>query len=411
MAPFALVDVLGKPLAYALYFLIGVAFGAVLEMAGFADSRRLAAQFYFRNLTVLKVMFGAIVTAMVLLFLTSALGWVDMQRVWVNPTYLVPGVVGGLVMGVGFILGGFCPGTSLVAVANLKLDALFFFVGATLGVGAFGETVGRFPEFFYSTSLGRFTLPQWLGVPTGVVVVGVVLMALFMFWGSEQLEARFGHTDAARYPGAALRAPTPVARRRRRVAGFALLGGALIVAGLGQPTLAQRWESVRSTRQVDLETRAAYVHPGEVVDLSQDRTVSVLVLDLRDEAEFNVFHLLDSKRVTMDEIEGGLVGLRLLAAPPSTVTVLVDDREARSTQAWKLLVAGGVPNVYILEGGIDRWLTTFAPGLTDGTSTHFAAALGAGYREANPDHLVGHGLEYESKVKLQTRRKLGGGCG
>ena len=64
MAPFALVDVLGKPLAYALYFLIGVAFGAVLEMAGFADSRRLAAQFYFRNLTVLKVMFGTIAASL-----------------------------------------------------------------------------------------------------------------------------------------------------------------------------------------------------------------------------------------------------------------------------------------------------------------------------------------------------------
>jgi hypothetical protein len=92
---------------YLVYLLIGFAFGYVLEMAGFGTSRKLANQFYFRDMTVLKVMFGAIITAMLLLFSATALGLLDYNLIWVNPTYLWPGIVGGLIMGFGFIIGGF----------------------------------------------------------------------------------------------------------------------------------------------------------------------------------------------------------------------------------------------------------------------------------------------------------------
>ena len=96
-----------NPWTYVVFGLIGFAFGYVLEMSGFGNSRKLAAQFYFKELTVLKVMFGAIVVAMVLLFGAVGLGLLDFGQVWVNPTYLASGVVGGLIMGVGFIVGGY----------------------------------------------------------------------------------------------------------------------------------------------------------------------------------------------------------------------------------------------------------------------------------------------------------------
>ena len=122
-------------------------FGAVLEMSGFGDSRKLAAQFYFKEMTVLKVMFTGIIVACVLIFLSSSLGLLNYDRIWVNPTYLWPEIVGGLIMGVGFIIGGFCPGTSLVAAATLKLDGIFFVLGGLFGVWAFGESVGSFEDF------------------------------------------------------------------------------------------------------------------------------------------------------------------------------------------------------------------------------------------------------------------------
>jgi len=92
---------------YAIYLLIGFSFGYVLEIAGFGYSPKLAAQFYFKDMTVLKVMFTAIIVAMVGIFMASALGLLDYNLLWVNPTYLWPGIIGGLIMGVGFIVGGF----------------------------------------------------------------------------------------------------------------------------------------------------------------------------------------------------------------------------------------------------------------------------------------------------------------
>ena len=109
MAPFPIniVTEFGKTSAYMIFLLIGFLFGYVLEIAGFGKSNKLAAQFYFKELTVLKVMFTAIVVAMAGIFLASALGLMNYNLVWVNPTYLWPGIVGGLIMGVGFIIGGF----------------------------------------------------------------------------------------------------------------------------------------------------------------------------------------------------------------------------------------------------------------------------------------------------------------
>ena len=413
MAPFALEEILGKAGAYAIYLTIGFAFGSVLEMAGFGASRRLAAQFYLRNMTVLKVMFTAIVVAMTLIFLFSSLDLLDYNRLWVNPTYLAPGILGGLIMGLGFIIGGFCPGTSLVAVATFKVDGLFFFLGAGTGGVVFGETIDAYQDFFRSTSLGRFTLPEWLGIPTGWVVLLVVLMALFMFWGAEKLERLFGRAKDL---------PAPGRPRRRLGAAAALVVLALATPGLGQPSVADRWESVAEDKQPLLDTRAVQIHPGELVDLDANELVRLVVLDVRDESEFNVFHLTDARRVDLDEIADGLVGLELLSAPPNTVSVVVSNDERRASEAWKLLVAQSVLNVYILEGGMNGWLELFghvgheecmdvAPSPTSTLRHRFETALGSTHESADPDSLRHHGLDYTKKVELQTRKTLGGGCG
>ena len=157
--------------SYAVYAVIGIAFGMTLESAGFGNSKLLAAQFYFKDMRVFKVMFTAIIVAMTLIFLSSALGLLDYNLIWVPPTYLWPGIVGGLIMGVGFIVGGFCPGTSLVGLATGKLDAVMFVFGVLFGIYMFGETVGSFATFFDSSNMGRFTLPELFNASYGVVVI------------------------------------------------------------------------------------------------------------------------------------------------------------------------------------------------------------------------------------------------
>jgi rhodanese-related sulfurtransferase len=415
MAPFALVAELGKPGAYAIYLLIGIAFGATLEAAGFANSRKLAAQFYLRDMTVLKVMFTGIITAMVLIFLASAVGLLNYNGLYVPLTYLWPGIVGGLIMGVGFILGGFCPGTSIVALASLKIDGLFFFLGLMVGVFVFGETVDLFAGFWYSSYLGRFILPEWLGISTGAVVLLVVLMALGAFWAAEKAEAAFGGGP---------RDSLTMLPLMRLSGAVGLTGLALVVMGMGQPSPADKWERVADDYAPLLESRQVQVEPGEFISVAANNQIRLALLDVRNETDFNLFHLVDSRRVPLEEIARGVVTTELLEQPANTLYMLVSNDELAATEAWKLLVAEGVPNVYVLEGGINAWLDRFAgEGACEdchprddevpvgGLRYRFDAALGADRPIADPDTFRDLALPFTQKVELEVRTELKGGCG
>ncbi|TFH37134.1 MAG: sulfurtransferase [Anaerolineales bacterium] len=410
MAPFPILlgSVLSPLGAFLVYLLIGFAFGYVLEIAGFGNSKKLAAQFYFTELTVLKVMFTAIIVAMVLIYGASAVGLLDINLIWINPTYLWPGIVGGLIMGVGFILGGFCPGTSIVAAATAKIDGIFFVLGAFFGIFLFGETVDLFDVFWNSSYMGRFTLDEWLGIPTGWVVLGVVFMALFMFWGGEQLERIFGGKEPGREP------------KMRFVGAAALVGLALVVLAVGQPTVAERWEKLAPVKEAELAARTVQLQPAEVLHIMHDHKLKLVILDVRDEADFNLFHLAEAQRLPQEGIEAIISDLQLSA--PNTVFLVTSNDETAATAAWKVLLAQSVPNVYILDGGINEWLRIFAsddpriqpipgPVPDDSLAFTFEAALGAAYHCAEPDPDL-YDLEYEERLKLELKRgPTGGGCG
>lgn len=190
-APFFKFGLFGDEASLVVAFLIGIGFGFFLEQAGFGSARKLTNQFYFKDLAVFRVMFTAIVTAMLGLFYLAAFGWVDSSLVFIQPTYLWPQIVGGLLLGVGFIVGGYCPGTSMVAVATGKLDALAFVAGIFAGIFAIGEAWPAIEGFANSSALGRLTLPEVFGLSPGLVVFLVVLMAVGCFWGARALERRF----------------------------------------------------------------------------------------------------------------------------------------------------------------------------------------------------------------------------
>jgi rhodanese-related sulfurtransferase len=408
MAPFPLsIASLGKPLEFLVYLLIGFGFGYILEISGFGNSKKLAAQFYFKELTVLKVMFTGIVVAMVLIFAAVGLGLLDYNLIWVNPTYLWPGIVGGLIMGVGFIIGGFCPGTSLVAAVTGKLDGVFFVLGGLFGIFLFGETVDRFSHFWDSSYLGRLTLQDWLGLPAGWVVLGVVLMALFMFWGSERLELLVGKRNLAEEP------------KLRYAGAGALALLALAVVFIGQPDTADRWVRLAPEKEKLLEERAVQIQPGELLASMHDHKLNLVLLDVRKEADYNLFHLQGARRVE----PGSSVELskELLLEPANSVFILMSNDEEASTEAWKVLTAESVPNIYILEGGINNWLQTFAEEDTgirrlssaaeDGLRFEFNGALGAGYHAARPAPEK-YKLEFTPKIQLKNKKGGGGGgCG
>lgn len=196
MAPLDIAGSLGHWWQNLFYIITGIGFGIALERAGFGDSRNLAAQFYLKDMRVLKVMFTAIITAMLLIFWASAFGLLDYKALFIPPTYMWPGIVGGIIFGFGFVIGGYCPGTSIVSMATLKLDGLFFVLGLGIGMIIFGETIGSFKVFWETSGFyGEVTLMDAFHLSAGVVVFGVVLMALGMFWGAEKIEAYFASKE------------------------------------------------------------------------------------------------------------------------------------------------------------------------------------------------------------------------
>jgi uncharacterized protein len=161
---------------------IGIAFGWCLERAGLGDARKLAGQFYFTDLTVFKVMFSAIVTAMLGVFWLTRLG--VLHGVYVPETYWLPQLAGGLLFGAGFVAAGLCPGTSCVAAASGRGDGVVVVLGMFAGVLIGGAAL---PTWLYeSTPRGPLTLPQMLQIPEGVIVFAVVAMALAMFVAAER---------------------------------------------------------------------------------------------------------------------------------------------------------------------------------------------------------------------------------
>jgi uncharacterized membrane protein YedE/YeeE len=169
---------------------IGLAFGAALEQAGLGSAKKLTGQFLLKDLTVFKVMFSAIVTAMLGVFWLSRLGWIDIATIAVPETYLRPQLVGGLVFGAGFALAGLCPGTSCVAAASGRGDGLAVAAGLFIGVLAAGFTFPAWVAFYDSDARGAWTLPSLLHLPYGLVAFAVVLLALGGFAMAERLESR-----------------------------------------------------------------------------------------------------------------------------------------------------------------------------------------------------------------------------
>ncbi|MBE9517044.1 MAG: YeeE/YedE family protein [Bacteroidetes bacterium] len=191
MGPLIINDIISQNTNFFLAFLIGIGFGFVLESSGFSSSRKLAGVFYGYDTVVLKVFFTAAIVAMVGLLFMSLFNWIDLDMVYINPTYLWSTIIGGAIMGAGFITGGFCPGTSFCAASIGKIDAMFFIGGMFLGIFIFTEAYPLLEPLYKGSFKGTPTLPQALGFKDGVVVLGIIVVALGMFWVGEWAEKKF----------------------------------------------------------------------------------------------------------------------------------------------------------------------------------------------------------------------------
>lgn len=191
MGPLVINEIISPETNLLLAFLIGIGFGFVLESSGFSSSRKLAGMFYGYDTVVLKVFFTAAITAMIGLLFMSLFGWIDLDLVYINPTYLPSAIAGGVIMGAGFIMGGFCPGTSFCAASIGKIDALVFIGGLFIGILVFAEGYPLWEGFFKSGFKGIPKLSESLGMSDGLLAFGVIVAAIGMFYVGEWAEKKF----------------------------------------------------------------------------------------------------------------------------------------------------------------------------------------------------------------------------
>ena len=172
--------------------LIGFAFGWFLERGGLGHAPKLAGQFYLTDLTVFKVLFSALLTAMLGAFWHDRLGLLDLSLVYLPETFVLPQAAGGLLFGAGFLAAGLCPGTSCVAAAAGRLDGLGVVVGMFAGVALFNVAFTWIEGFYESTALGSVAFTDLAGLSRGTGVAIVTLVALAGFAVATRIERARG---------------------------------------------------------------------------------------------------------------------------------------------------------------------------------------------------------------------------
>jgi len=178
VAPLAKTGVISEALNLWLAVPIGFVFGFGLYHAGFTDSRKIASAFYLKDVGVPVVMFSAIVTGMLGLWILSLSGFIDTSKMYYLPTYLTPMAVGGLLFGIGMAIGGFCPGTAAASIATGRIDAVVFVVGFLGGSILFGDLFPVWGDFYKSDYHGVYRLDELFGVNLGLAVFIIVVAAV-----------------------------------------------------------------------------------------------------------------------------------------------------------------------------------------------------------------------------------------
>ncbi len=321
--------------------LVGFGFGFVLERAGFGRAPKLAAQFYLYDMTVFKVMFGAIVTAMLGVVLASELGIIDLLTLSqgaVSGTYVWPQLFGGMLLGAGFIMSGYCPGTSIVGTASGNLDALLTAVGVLIGTLLFGELYPLLEGFYLSGDKGVIFLYQVLGVPPAVVAIAVTAIAVGGFIGAEKVEAIM--TRRVSVAEEVVDEEVRAAPRPRRVA----FGGMVVaaVAALGFFFVpVERSEAAKAAQ-------AVRIGPAELARRILDEPWQLKIVDMRSREACAKARVPGAECVPRSELSK----LGLQYSPGTRDLVLMDETGPNDLPPE---AAGYKGKVYILEGGFNAW--------------------------------------------------------
>ncbi len=398
MGPFV-PELISDQLNLVVALVLGIGFGVALEQAGFSSSRRLAGVFYGYDFTVLRVFFTAAVTAMSGVLLLGYFGFLDTGAIFVNPTWLMPAIVGGAIMGVGFVLGGYCPGTSVCAAAIGKIDAMFFVGGGLLGVLTFGEAYPVCRGFYESTSLGPIKVFDSLGISQGMFAFLLIAVAVGAFSLTTMIEKRVNRKSA---PSLGFTA------RKHMIAALGVVALGIILLFLPD----------RKVHLIDKVSDPAYLsaHPAKLMSVDElafrivDHEPRIQLIDIRPPVAYNRFSLPGSTNIPVVDFFGK--DWVTMFSRRHVKKVILAESETQEHAALLLLQELGYENLAILQGGLDGFSATILnPPAVIPTSTRWDKDVIRFRQSARTEILeaIEKGKQGGSK-EIKKEKKIQGGC-
>ena len=380
------------PTSMALATMLGVAFGFVLERAGFGRATVLAAQFYGRDMRVFKVMFTAIATATVGLGLLGGVGLMDLSALQIPETVLYPHLIGGLLLGVGFVVSGYCPGTAVVASAAGHLDGLVSLIGVMAGSVLFAALWPLLEGLYQAGAMGTQTLPSVLGLSWAPVALAVVAMAIGCFLLVEKVERWLNGRDGVAWP-------LPGHAFRRVSAG--LVAAAVVgVLTLLRPPTPSPTSGVAAAAPTG-------IGPLALAERLTDHASATWVVDLRSPAACAKARIPGALCLPADDLEA-----RFVATLPATRPLVVyGDDDLSELPAAARAFQGPV---HVLSGGYAAFQSTLLVAPAPPTSRDPTALAAHRRRAALHGLLTGRTSQPPAPVvaprRIPRAIKKGGGC-
>jgi len=335
-------DLISNNLNFIVALIIGILFGVILEQAGFSTSKKLVGLFYGYDFTVLRVFFTAGIVAMIGVMGLEHFSLVDINLVYVNPTFLWSGIVGGLIMGLGFVVGGFCPGTSVCAAAIGKIDAMIFIVGAFLGVLVFAEGYPLFEGLYKTSNLGSPRFFETLNMSQNIFAFIMVVFALTAFWFASIVENKVNGVVK------------PVFRFTPYYLSIGAVGIIMALSAFIFPerkaSLTQLVENKEFVQSYNIDMMTIDEFAYQLLD---ERDAKLQVIDFRNEKEYTKMSLPKSTLFTLDNLfekePNKVLSVR------HKINVFVADDELTERKMAIIANELGYKHIKILQGGLNAF--------------------------------------------------------
>jgi uncharacterized membrane protein YedE/YeeE len=185
---------LSPDLAVWLAIPLGLVFGVLLHRGGVTDYNKIVNQFRFRDFTMLKIMFTAILVGGIGVLVLKQTGHAQFH---IKPANMLGVTLGSALFGIGMVLYGYCPGTGLAACATGSVHALAGFGGMLIGGALYAWSFPWVESHIQKVAvLGKLRLPDITGIPDWGWFVLLATVAGLVFWLIETHERKAAGSTA-----------------------------------------------------------------------------------------------------------------------------------------------------------------------------------------------------------------------